>query len=248
MNIRDDDRFVAILGFHKVGRPSIGREETWFYVPEASFVAHLFYLRENGWEVLDLTAFLRGLTLPGSLPRRAVLLTFDDGYRSLRDVALPWLRRFGYPAVVFVPTNFIGGYNAFDAEIEPPEDICDWDDLRELEHGGVRVQSHGLSHRRFSVLKMAEQEEELRRSKAVLEGELGKPVEIFAYPYGDCGTHPRALRRALNRAGYRAACLYDNGPNRLPITDPYGLHRVAMGPDTDLEVVLVGAALARVIR
>jgi peptidoglycan/xylan/chitin deacetylase (PgdA/CDA1 family) len=226
------------LAFHKIGEPPAGRWKTWFYVPEKTFVDYLGYLREDGWQVVDLAAFLRGLTAPYSLPERAALLTFDDGYRSIFDVALPWLVRFGYPAVLFVPTGYIGGRNNFDSHREPEEEICGWDDLRELERWEVSVQSHGISHRAFSELDLAEQAKELNRSKLELEAGLEKSVEVFSYPYGDGGTYPRALREVMHRIGYRAGCLYKGGPNRLPITDPYRLTRLAMGPDSDVRVML----------
>lgn len=231
-------RLLAVLSFHKIGEPPPGGWETWFFISEATFVGYLSYLEENDWQVIDLETFLRGLTAPDGLPERAALLTFDDGYQSVRRVALPWLLRFGFPAVVFVPTDFIGGRNAFDADVEPEETICGWDDLRELERGGVSVQSHGASHRAFSELDPSEQEEELRRSKAVLEAGLGKPVEVFSYPYGDSGENPREIGRAMERTGYRAACLYGGGPNSVPIADRYHLARLAMGPDTDLQAEL----------
>lgn len=240
MSARSRPRTLAILAFHKIGPPPAGWE-TWSYIPEATFAGHLRYLKEDGWQVIDLAACLQGLEAPDTLPGRAALLTFDDGYRSIHDVALPWLLRFGYPAVLFVPSDFIGGHNSFDADVEPEEAICDWEDLRELERRGVSVQSHGASHRGFSALDMAEQQEELLRSKVVLEAGLGNPVVVFSYPYGDCGANPQGVGRALERTGYRAACLYGGGPHRLPIADPYGLARVAMGPDTDLPAEL-GAA------
>lgn len=229
---------LTILGYHKIGEPPPGGWHTWFYVPEEIFVGHLSYLREHGWQVIDLPTFFRGITAPESLPERPVLLTFDDGYRSMRTVALPWLLRFGLPAVLFVPTDYVGGSNGFDAGCEPEEAICDWDDLRELEHLGVSIQSHSASHRSFSKLSLPEQEEELARSKITLEATLEKPVEVFAYPYGDGGTEPRSTGGALERAGYQAACLYKGGPNPLPIVEPYRLTRLAMGPDTDLQVAL----------
>jgi peptidoglycan/xylan/chitin deacetylase (PgdA/CDA1 family) len=154
------------------------------------------------------------------------------------EIALPCLLRFGYPAVHFVPTNFIGERNWFDEGAEPEEAICDWDDLRELERWGVSVQPHGASHRRFSELDLAEQEKELYWSKATLETGLGKPVEVFSYPYGDDAMNSQALKQAMKQAGYQAACLYGGGPNPLPITDPYRLTRLAMGPDTDLQAAL----------
>jgi len=232
MGAQGHGRTLAILGFHKIG-PAPDGWETWFYVPQATFVSYLDYFKEGGWQVLDVAAFLRGLAEPDSLPERAALITFDDGYRSILDYGLPELRLFNYPAVMFVPTAFIGGHNDFDAGNEPEEAICGWEELRELERCGVSVQSHGVSHRAFSGLSPAEQEQELLRSKAALEDGLGKPVEVFSYPYGDCGPEPRAARGLLGRTGYRAACLYGGGPHRVPVADPYRLARLAVGPDTD---------------
>jgi peptidoglycan/xylan/chitin deacetylase (PgdA/CDA1 family) len=240
-------RTLAILAYHKIGEPPAEGWETWFYIPEAIFVEHLRYLKASGWQVIDLASFLRGLTAPASLPERAVLLTFDDGYRSMRTVALPWLLRFEFPAVLFVPTDFIGGHNTFDAA-EPEEALCDWEDLIELERHGVTVQSHGASHQPFSQLTSEEQEAELRRSKTILEAGLGKRVEVFSYPYGDDGvsSYPyagdgkssqilRNVRDMLRQAGYRAGFLYGGGTAHLPAANPYRLNRLALGPDTDLQ-------------
>jgi peptidoglycan/xylan/chitin deacetylase (PgdA/CDA1 family) len=232
------DRTLAILGYHKIGEPPPGGWQTWFYVPEQTFVGHLSHLRQHGWQVIDLLALFKGITAFESLPERAALLTFDDGYRSMRTIALPWLLQFRYPAVLFMPTDYIGGVNGFDTGYEPEESICDWDDLRELESLGVSIQSHGASHCSFSKLTLAEQEGELIRSKKTLEAGLEKPVEVFAYPYGDGGTDPRLTSKTLERAGYRAACLYKGDPNPVPIVEPYRLNRLAMGPDTDLQVAL----------
>ncbi len=229
---------LAILSYHKIGEPPRGGWTTWFYISEQTFVLQLTYLSTHGWEVIDHSRFVKGLENPASLPHRPALLTFDDGYRSMRTVALPLLRRFGFPAILFVPTNYIGGSNTFDSGSEPDEPICDWDDLKELESGGVSIQPHAVSHRRFSQMSFDEQKAELRQSKAALEQRLGCRAEIFAFPYGDDGANPEALRQELEQAGYRAACLYRGGPISLPVSSPYRLPRLAMGPDTDL-----GAAL-----
>ena len=232
-------RTVAVLGFHKVGAPTPGSWETWYSIPEETFVAQLRWLRENAWEAITLGTFIDGLERPELLPPRAVLITFDDGFRSVRDVALASLRRFRYPAVLFVPTDFIGGDNSFDADTdEPVERICDVEDLVALERAGVAIQSHGASHRRFSDLREGEEQDELARSKAALERAIGNRVEAVAFPYGDRGRDAGAVRRALRRTGYRVAFTYGGGAVSLPVADPYGLPRVAMGPDTDLASAL----------
>src|SRR5690349_16179849 len=128
---------LAILGYHKIGPPPPGGWETWFYIPEETFLEQLATLRASGWRVIDAQAFLEGLARPEILPERAALITFDDGYRSNLEVAVPLLQRFDYPAVMFVPTAFIGGRNTFDGGAEPDEPICDWEDLGELERCGV---------------------------------------------------------------------------------------------------------------
>jgi peptidoglycan/xylan/chitin deacetylase (PgdA/CDA1 family) len=186
---------VAVLGYHKIGPPAPGGWETWFYVPEDVFAEQLAVLRDGGWQPVDMSTFVEGLTEPEGLPEQTALITFDDGQRSVRDVALPVLERFGYPAVLFMPTNFVGLTNTFDSE--PDEPLCDWDDLRELLERGVAVQSHGESHRRFSELEPQERALEVDRSKAVLEAELEQSVELFAYPYGDDADLPPELHEAL---------------------------------------------------
>jgi peptidoglycan/xylan/chitin deacetylase (PgdA/CDA1 family) len=225
---------IAILGYHKVGPPAPGSWETWFSVPEDVFDAQLTALRDGGWQPVDGATLLRGLAEPETLPERAALITFDDGYRSVLEVALPWLERFGYPAVLFVPTDFVGRTNLFDLESEPEEPLCDWDDLRELVSRGVAVESHSASHRTFSELTASDRVLELERSKAALEAELGQAVQLFAYPYGDdAGAAPQ-----VREAGYRAAFGYGGGAISLPPPDAYRLERLALGPDTDLRTAL----------
>jgi peptidoglycan/xylan/chitin deacetylase (PgdA/CDA1 family) len=229
---------IAILGYHKIGPPAPGGWETWYYVSEEVFARQLAALGDGGWQPVDCASFLRGLVEPESLPERAALITFDDGYASVREVALPWLERFGYPAVLFMPTDFVGRTNLFDAESEPEERLCDWDELRELAHRGVAVQSHGASHRPFSELAPSERVFELERSKAALEDQLAQTVELFAYAYGDDAGTPPELREALIRTGYVGACSYGGGLISTPPADLYRLERLAMGPETDLATAL----------
>ena len=232
-------RTLAILSYHKIGAGP-GGWDTWYYVSETIFGKQLTWLRDNGWQAIDCAAFLRGLREPESLPERSLLLTFDDGYRTMRTVAMPILQRFAAPGVVFMPTAFIGGMNTFDAGNEPDEPMAGWDDLRALEQGGVSVQSHGVSHPVLSTMTPAQMEEEFRASKLALENGLGKPVDVFAFPYGDSGEKPELTTELLRKTGYAAACLYGGGPIVLPTPDPYRLARLAMGPDTDLAAVLGG--------
>ena len=222
----------AVLGYHKIGKPPRGCDPTWFYIPEDTFEAQMALLKKGGWRIIDLDTLVRGLDLPDELPERAVLITFDDGCRSLTDGALRILTSLGFPAVTFVPSDYIGKTNSFDAGIEPEEPICDWNDLRRLQEADISVQSHSSSHRRLSQLGPADQESELRTSKAVLEAELGRPVTAFAYTFGDCGPDSASMSSLMLQAGYQAAFLYGDAPRGF--ADRFHLPRIARGPGTDL--------------
>jgi peptidoglycan/xylan/chitin deacetylase (PgdA/CDA1 family) len=229
---------LAVLGYHKIGPPPIGFPPTWFYVSEETFIKHLTFLKEEQWAVIDLETFLRGLEQPETLPDRAALLTFDDGCKSTTSAALDCLRRFGFPAVVFVPADYIGKTNLFDAGVEPEEAICNWDDLKELEAAGISIQSHSASHRKFSTLSLVELERELAGSKAALEAGLGKSVTAIAFPFGDSGSDRAETEALLIKAGYRTAFLYGGGPVDPGKLHRYGVSRIAMGPDTNLNAEL----------
>jgi peptidoglycan/xylan/chitin deacetylase (PgdA/CDA1 family) len=140
--------------------------------------------------------------------------------------------------VVFAATNFIGGTNRFDQDVEPEEPICDWDDLLVMQRSGVSVQSHGVTHRRLSELGLDELRHELQDSKALLEARTGRPVTLFSFPYGDSGLNPEVTATELSKAGYRAAFLYGGGVERLAAASCYRLSRLAIGADTDLAGIL----------
>src|SRR5204862_3402123 len=108
-----------------------------------------------------------------------------DAYRSLYERGLDVLTGLACPAVVFVPTAFVGGVSSFDRGLsEPLEPVCGWRELRELAASGISVQSHGRSHLPLSRLAGDRLVEELMTSKHTLEDELETLVELFAFPYG----------------------------------------------------------------
>lgn len=236
---------VTVLGYHKIGNPPAGCDPTWFYIPEETFEAQLDVLKRERWRIIDLVTFLRGLDAPETLPERVALITFDDGCRSLTDGALRILTGLGFPAVVFVPSEYIGQTNSFDAGIEPEEPICGWDDLHRLEKAGVSVQSHSASHPRLSQLDEASQTWELLTSRAALEAGLGRRVTAFAYPFGDSGADVATMDLLMRSAGYDAAFLYGGGVVQPRFADRFHLPRIAMGPDTDLLAELRAAGASR---
>ena len=234
---------LAILGYHKIGAPSAGGWETWYYVPTATFEKQMRQLQDAGWCAIDASKLLAAIDTPEILPDRSVLITFDDGYRSVLREAAPVLLRMRLPAVIFVPTRFIGSASTFDENSpEPLEPICSWSELGELERAGISVQSHGVSHRAFSELSPDQIEWELTESKAALQRGLNKKVQLFSYPYNDPGVRRSDLGfgiwdfagSALFRAGYKAAFHFLGGVASWPLQDLFHITRVPVWPDSNL--------------
>ncbi|MBT8398955.1 MAG: polysaccharide deacetylase family protein [Rhodothermia bacterium] len=225
---------IAILAFHKIGEPPAGQYPTWNYIPTAEFEKCITDLDLAGWTFLSLTTFLDGLLNNQALPPKSVLLTFDDGYKSFVTTVMPILADRSIPAVMFVPTQFVGGYNAFDRLVEPEEQICSWDELRHLESQGVSVESHCVTHPNLSLIEPENLAREISDSKREIDERLGKEVQSIAYPYGHTPSDHRGFSAQLANAGYGAGFLYGGGLITLPIQNPYFLSRIAMGPDTDV--------------
>jgi peptidoglycan/xylan/chitin deacetylase (PgdA/CDA1 family) len=230
---------VAILSYHKIGPPQPNGWDTWYYIPKSKFIDDLLQLSIMGYEFIDLPKLYRALDGELELAGKSALITFDDGYRNNLTVAMPAMRRLNVPGVVFVPTHYVGGTNVWDSGgPEPDEEICSWDELRELEKNQVMIESHSLSHPSFSNLSPADQEKELTQSRNILESQLNRPVQCFAYPYGDSGTDHALSESLLKKAGYKAGCLYGGGAVQIPGANRYRLERLAMGPDSDLKQLL----------
>ena len=231
---------VATLSYHKIGNPPSDGWLTWNYTSTEEFSAQLEWFQSRGWDFLSAEALLDALRGKGSLPSKSILITFDDAYESLLENAVPVLKRFSAPAVVFAPTQFIGETNLFDHGVEPLERIADWKTLGALEDSGVSVESHGYSHRGFSALSQDEIEQELDFSRQAIRKNLGKDSRMFAFPYGDCGNDQTAVHSAISRAGYDVAFLYGGGVFKLDQTPaPLFLPRLAMGPGVDMDAMLL---------
>jgi peptidoglycan/xylan/chitin deacetylase (PgdA/CDA1 family) len=129
--------------------------------------------------------------------RERIRITFDDGNRSDRTIALPVLQASGLRADFFVLTGRIGQPGSLDAA-----------DIRALRTAGMGIGSHGVAHRHWNSLGAAELREELVGSKAALEALLGEEVAAAAVPFG---SYSRGVLAALRAAGYRAVWTSDGG-------------------------------------
>src|SRR5207244_7287797 len=120
-------QLVPVLTYHDIGPQAKGR----LVIGAKAFEEQMRYLKANHYRVVSLTELYEFLQLKRQLPRRAVVLTFDDGYRSFLQYAHPVLKKLGFTATLFVYTDYVGaGRNSLG-----------WDDLARLDRKSTRRNS-----------------------------------------------------------------------------------------------------------
>ncbi|BCR04744.1 polysaccharide deacetylase [Desulfuromonas versatilis] len=192
---------VSVFVYHRFGESSLPSTN----IDLETFSGQLEALRRGGFTVLPLGEVVRRLEGKDPLPERCAVLTVDDGYASFLTGAMPLLRRYGYPATLFVATDFVGhsGY-------------LDWDQLRQLRAEGVEIGNHSSTHDHLVNRLPGEGEAEWHRrvrvdletAQAELERHLGVRPELLAYPFGEYSPELIAVAREL---GFRGAAGQQSG-------------------------------------
>jgi glycosyltransferase involved in cell wall biosynthesis/peptidoglycan/xylan/chitin deacetylase (PgdA/CDA1 family) len=214
---------VVVLAYHAIADLAGEGVLAEYGVPPERFAAQLDALRRGGWSFVDLDRLRAGLRGEAELPRRAVLLTFDDGYADLLSEGVSLLSERGVPTVAFAIADRIGASNDWDRPRQGnPLALLDEEGLRSLAGAGVTIGSHGATHRRLTELDPAELGAEVEGSKARLRS-LGLPDPVaFSYPYGVWD--PR-VAAAVKNAGYELAFTVRPGAADRA-ESPYALPRV----------------------
>jgi len=187
-------QLVPVLVYHNISAQEKGR----LSIAARTFDAQLRQLHAEGFQALRLTDFLAFTAGRRQLPRKSVLLTFDDGYRSFIQYARPILKDYGFGATLFVYSDFLGGGSALS-----------WQDLKTLTEQSFDVQAHSKSH---GNLRRKEGESEAAYAKRI-EAELafpntlftkhlGRPSQVLAYPFGEMDDE---LLPYVAKYGYAAA-------------------------------------------
>ncbi|HUP20046.1 MAG TPA: polysaccharide deacetylase family protein, partial [Gemmatimonadota bacterium] len=186
---------LAVLRYRRVG-PLLADDWLTSAVVEATrFEEHLRTLRRLRWTPITGRALVAGLADPRAFPERAVLVTFEGGYRSFVEHALPALERYRVPTVLFVATDRVGMTTSFEPDVDAPAPVLDWDELATLPSRDVEIQSMGTEYRRFSALAPADIEHEAADSRAEIARRVGQPPTLFAYPGGEPGADVDATAR-----------------------------------------------------
>ena len=280
---------VAILMYHRV----VPQRDIWFLpysITVSGFENQLIYLIKQ-YTLLSLDELVDHISERRPLPKKAVVITFDDGYKDNYTYAYPILKKYGVPATVFLITGHIGNEELFwwdkithvlqhtmcdaleldeigfyplktngerlraastlvkklnglpepkkNALIERIVDmsavnipaglgkemILSWDEVREMNHGGIAVGAHSLTHPILTNLPPEQAKREIIDSKKIIEEMVNQPVTAFSYPGGRFSNDTTSL---LKEGGFR--CALTSVPRMTnPESNPYELGRLVAG-------------------
>jgi len=215
---------VPVLSYHHF---SLDRTDK-LTVTKSTFEEQMKFLKDRGYRVITLDQLFDFLEFKGQIPKKSVVINIDDGWRSTYDITFPILKKYGYPATLFVYTDLIVG----------SEKTLSWDLIQEMANNGMDIQCHTKTHRRLTTIDQKESfkeyfeaiEKELSACEAMIKKKLNKEVKYLAYPYGD--TNPLVIE-LLKKHGYRGAFTIKRGGNPFFIHN-YRLNRSMIYGDFDL--------------
>jgi peptidoglycan/xylan/chitin deacetylase (PgdA/CDA1 family) len=201
---------VPILMYHVIAEPPRDAPYPELYVSERDFAGQMRWLARHGYRAVTQRQVWDHWHRGSALPPRPVVVSFDDGYRSVAESAWPHLQRRSWPGVLNLTVKNLhvsGGLSQYR--------------VRRLLADGWELASHTLMHPDLPSLDAGALTREVSGSRAVLRAKFGVPVDFFCYP---AGRYDARVIRAVRRAGYLGATTTVEGLARPD--EPYELRRI----------------------
>ena len=199
---------VPIVMYHQV---TYSEQPQANWVSPENFQWQMAYLKDHGFNVIRLDELVDATVAGRSLPRKTVVITFDDGYENNYIHAFKTLKKHGFPATIFVPSDKVG-----------TEGRLTWNQMKEMIAFDIDIGSHTRTEAYLPDVSVGQQKQEIQISKNILEQNLGITVNHFAYPIGGFS---EGIKEIVKGAGYKSACATNRGYDRFN-KDVFELNRV----------------------
>ncbi|MCX5694163.1 MAG: polysaccharide deacetylase family protein [Candidatus Omnitrophica bacterium] len=203
---------VPILMYH-----NIGYEKGSFYVSPENFAKQMEYIKKNGYEVITLNELVTNIRGKKPFKRNKVVITFDDGYRDNYEYAFGILKKFSFPATIFIISDFVG------KDFTSGKEFLNWEQIILMSQDKISFGAHTKTHFNFgSQMDSLAAQEEIAGSKKAIEEKTKLPVDYFCYPSGGFNEKAKEL---VKQAGFKGACSTNRGFAKFN-SDEYELKRI----------------------
>ena len=194
---------VPILLYHRINDVSPDRDPLGLAVSPARFIEQMDYLHKRNYHCLSLGDIVEANLSGRRLPRRSVVITFDDGSLDIYEQVFPVFQHYNFTATVFLVADRTGGLTDWEGQAgDYAFPLLSWEEIREMARHGIQFGSHTRTHPRLGSLGAEQATWEICSSKQAIEEGLGGPVEFFAYPYARLTVE---LQRVVKQCGYLGA-------------------------------------------
>jgi peptidoglycan/xylan/chitin deacetylase (PgdA/CDA1 family) len=204
---------LTILTYHSISN-EIEPDET---VTPKEFEKQLQYIKEN-YKVISLEEAVEYIQTDIEKISGSIVITFDDGYRDNYRHAYPLLKKYNFPATIFLVSDFI---NSNSSKYLSPSEID------EMKSNNISFGSHTISHRILTRLRNEEIIREIRDSKDILESQLCQRINSFAYPVGTRADFNDEIMEIVRTSKYACACSNVYGINGNT-TNIFALKRIGI--------------------
>ena len=199
---------VPILMYHR-----FGYGEGSLFVTPANFHRQIEYIKNKGYKVISLDELVEGIKNNRTFKRKTVVITIDDGYKDNYTYAYPFLKRYNFPATIFVAANLIGN----------EEEFMNWQEIQTMFKAGISFGGHAKNNVYLPSIKEKEALwDEISGCKKLIEDKIASPVDYFCYPIGG---FTEEIKEIVKESGYKGACTTNRGLIELN-KDIYELKRV----------------------
>jgi peptidoglycan/xylan/chitin deacetylase (PgdA/CDA1 family) len=206
---------VAILMYHVVAAAPPGAAYPELWVAPDRFGQEMRAFAHAGYHATTLDGVWRAWHGKGSLPRRPIVISFDDGYQSQSTAARRMLHRMGWPGVLNLAVKNVGLKGGLARS-----------EVRAMLRDGWEIDAHTMTHVDLTTLDASGLRREVAGSRRWLRRAFGVPVDFFAYP---AGRYNPTVEAAVRAAGFRGASTTQPG-QATRAGDPYALPRVRVTP------------------
>lgn len=212
---------ALIIGYH-----CVKDEANSFIRPTkvADFENQMRYLSQR-YNPISLETLAQHIHNGTPLPSKAVTVTIDDGYQDNYENAYPILKKYNIPATIFLISSLIGteGIPEWDKGYYTDKKtlMMSWEQVRQMSDDGISFGSHTLTHPFLTRITHEQAQKEIFQSRDIIEQQIGKPVNTFAYPTGDFNSE---VKEIVKEAGYSCAVTTVPGKNGMH-NDIHALNR-----------------------
>lgn len=209
---------VPVLMYHEIGTPSGPWKE--LYVEPAVFAQQLDYLAQEGYTTISLENLYDHWYKEKPLPEKPIILTFDDGYKSMYEKVFPLLLARKMQGTFFLYPSKFDTSNGLTPQM-----------VKEMAQKGMEIGSHTLNHVDLTKVKLDQQKKELSHSKKILEELTEKPIHFLCYP---AGRYNGQVIEEVQKHGYWGAVTTQMGKTFYQ-QDPYSWKRIRINYSDGLQ-------------